>query len=85
LLLIGFFSWWLRQLLFAWTSPLAGRLARAATIVSGAILAQSLVDYPLRTSAIACVFALCLAIMARPQPGGSGSGNGGRARHVVIG
>ena len=42
--------------------------ARAATIATGAIIAHSLVDYPLRTAAISVLFAICLALMAEPRP-----------------
>lgn len=85
LLVIAFFVWWVQRLLFAWRSLSASRFARAAGIASGAILVQSLVDYPLRTSAIACVFALCLGLMARAsQPGREGAGADRGVRHVVI-
>ncbi|HJR82836.1 MAG TPA: O-antigen ligase family protein [Sphingomicrobium sp.] len=86
LLIIAFLAWWSRQLVSLWRSPLASRLTRAATIVSAAILAQSLVDYPLRTAAIASLFGLCLGLMARSggqrEPGQQGAGG---PRHVVIG
>jgi O-antigen ligase len=86
LLILGFLAWWSRQLASLWTSPLESPLARAATIVSAAILAQSLVDYPLRTAAIASLFGLCLGLMARPagrdEPGRR---DAGKPRHVVIG
>ena len=38
--------------------------SRAAVIASAAILAHSLVDYPLRTAAISALFAMCLAFLA---------------------
>jgi O-antigen ligase len=87
LLILAFLAWWVRQLLFAWRSPLASRFARAATIVSGAILAQSLVDYPLRIDAIASLFGLCLAWIAAPVRTGTPAGkpDPSRPRHVVIG
>lgn len=40
---------------------------KAATIAVGAILAHSVVDYPLRTAAISAVFAVCIAMMANPR------------------
>jgi O-antigen ligase len=85
-LVLASLAWWARQLVFAWRSPLASRFARAATIVSGAILAQSLVDYPLRTGAIASLFALCSAWMASPIRTGQAREQGSSLpRHVVIG
>lgn len=66
--LIGLFlAWWLRQAFFAWREGgIRARFARAASIASAMVMAHSLVDYPLRTSAIAVLFAACCAIMARP-------------------
>ncbi len=67
LVLVGLFGvWWL------WTSAriVLGRLggsdgvAAAASLVVAALLAHSLVDYPLRTTALASVFALACGIMA---------------------
>jgi O-antigen ligase len=84
-LILAFFGWWIAQLLLAWRSPHGDRFARAATIVSGAMLAQSLVDYPLRTSAIATLFGLCLALLASPvRAGSTREFDSGRVRHVVI-
>ena len=50
----------------------AARLREADVVLyddlaSGAILAHSIVDYPLRTSAIAALFAACVAMMAQAQ------------------
>ena len=42
--------------------------ARAAVIASAAIVAHSLVDYPLRTAALSTLFAVCVALMAQPRP-----------------
>jgi O-antigen ligase len=65
LLLLLFFGWWIRQTLRVWQSALSSRFSRAATIASAAILAHSTVDYPVRTAAIAAVFAACSALMAQ--------------------
>jgi O-antigen ligase len=66
LLLILFLIWWLRRTIAIWRAPDPDYLARAATIASAAIIAHSLVDYPLRTAAISAVFAACCALMANP-------------------
>jgi O-antigen ligase len=74
LLLLLFLLWWVRNA--HWLS--AGRkpdyFAFAATLASAAILAHSLVDYPLRTAAISVLLAACCSLMARspaPEAGNS--------------
>lgn len=81
LLLAAFLAWWALQAVRVWRTPSTSPFARAATIASAAILAHSSVDYPLRSAAIAAVFAACLGLMA---VAGRQSGSGG-ARHVTIG
>ncbi len=66
LLMILFLGWWSLRAIAVWRSPDAAELGRAACIASAAILMHSLVDYPLRTAAIATVFAMALALMADP-------------------
>lgn len=66
LLMIAFLAWWSVRMFVIWRSPNAAELARAACIASAAILLHSLVDYPLRTAAIATIFAMALALMADP-------------------
>lgn len=65
-LLILFLVWWGSRVIAIWRSPNAAELARAACIASAAILLHSLVDYPLRTAAIATAMAMALALMAEP-------------------
>jgi O-antigen ligase len=62
-----FLLWWGWQVLRVWRSPTSSQFAKAATIASAAILAHSIVDYPLRTAAIAALFAACIAMMAQAQ------------------
>lgn len=65
-LLIGaFIIWWVAAVRAAWST---GRdmTARAATIASAAILGHSIFDYPLRTTAIAAVFAFCVGLISKP-------------------
>ncbi len=66
LLLLLFLAWWGNRAFAIWRSPNAAELARAACIASAAILLHSLVDYPLRTAAIATAMAMALALMADP-------------------
>jgi O-antigen ligase len=70
LLLLLFLAWWAAAVRRVWSSAEAGPYARAGSIASAAILAHSLVDFPLRTAAISVIFASCLALLAdrRPTP-----------------
>jgi O-antigen ligase len=86
LLIILFLAWWGRRLVQIWSSNFSSPFDRAATIASAAILAHSIVDYPLRTSAMAAVFAMCIAILARFRPGSASAQTGSTGpRHVTIG
>lgn len=87
ILIALFLFWWGGRLLAIWRSPNVDLFARAATIASAAILAHSLVDYPLRTSAISALFAMCLALMVQPRRGVSVEPARGeqKARHLSVG
>lgn len=63
LLLLIFLAWWLRRSLDAW-APSGSVEQRAAMIASAAILLHSLIDFPLRTTAITAVMAACLAMLS---------------------
>lgn len=85
-ILISFLAWWLVAASRAWTSPDAGPFARAASIASAAILAHSLVDFPLRTAAISSAFAMCLALLAeRRAVTASATPDLRPTRHIVLG
>jgi hypothetical protein len=47
--------------------------AKAGALASAAILAHSLVDYPLRDPAIQALFAMSLAFMVAPRRTGEGA------------
>jgi O-antigen ligase len=87
LLILVFFAWWGPRLAQIWSSNLSSPFDRAATIASAAILAHSVVDYPLRTSAMAAVFAMCIGILARFRPAERTSERSDSTgpRHVTIG
>lgn len=78
--------WWTRQSIRVWRSTAEPPIARAAVIAGTAILVHSLVDFPLRTPAIAALFAVCLAIVAGPlrMTGVSHTGDIRRTRHRTI-
>lgn len=86
ILLLLFLAWWLKAVITVWRRVDSGPFARAASIASAALLAHSLVDFPLRTSALASAFALCLALLADRRPAQQSSpGDLRPTRHVVIG
>lgn len=63
-LMLLFLVWWSIAVWRAWQGPAARPYARAATVASAVILIHSLVDFPLRTAAIAACFGTCLALLA---------------------
>jgi O-antigen ligase len=63
---LGFMVWFVRGAFNAWKLGGDGEdksLPRAGTIIVGLLLAHSIVDYPIRTEAIASVFALACGLM----------------------
>ena len=62
-LMVAFLFWWARRVRAAWRVGEGNVYARGASIASGAILLHSLVDFPLRTAAIAAVFALSIGLL----------------------
>lgn len=85
-LILAILGWWIALVARIWRAPLSGQFVKAATIASGVMLAHSIVDYPLRTAALASVFALCLAVMIRGRAAHAGERPASRqARHVNIG
>jgi O-antigen ligase len=90
LLMIAGAVWWWKQARASFGAGGHTRLAAAATIASGAALAHSLVDYPLRTTALTAVFAFCLSVMASVRPAlkgadASATADTALARHRKIG
>lgn len=65
--LLVFLLWWARNLVRIWLSNRANPFAFAGAIVSATILIHSIVDYPLRTAAVSCIFAVCLCLMMWPE------------------
>ena len=70
ILLVAFLVWFARRFYAVWkqprTSPSQLMLERASILIIPLLLAHSLVDYPLRTTAISAVFAFFCAILAAP-------------------
>jgi O-antigen ligase len=68
LLILAFIAWWAMALVRVWRSEVPGAgMARAASVAIGVVLLHSIVDYPLRTSAIAAVVAFACALLV-PAP-----------------
>lgn len=72
-----FLFWFARTTLRAWrrTRTSGGPVVRAASLAILLLLAHSLVDYPLRTPAMMCVFALCCGLMISPRQASAISGS----------
>jgi len=69
LLILAFLFWWARRSYLVWTRDFEGvALARAGSVMIGIVLAHSIVDYPIRTAAIAAIFAMGCALMVPPRP-----------------
>jgi O-antigen ligase len=84
LLIAGFLFWWFLAARDVWREG-GLPMARAASIASAAILGHSLVDFPLRTTAIAAMFAFCIAILAGASRGERERRSiEGQPRHVTI-
>lgn len=80
LLVLSFVLWWAWRGVSAWRSEYNGvALARAGSIVIGVALVHSLVDYPLRTAAMAAIVALAAGFMVSP-PAARSKRRGDRAR-----
>lgn len=68
LLILAFLAWWAMAVVRVWRSEVPGAgMARAATVAIGVVLLHSIVDYPLRTAAIAAVVAFACALLI-PAP-----------------
>jgi O-antigen ligase len=64
LLVAAFLLWWAGRARDVWKSSGGAVEQKAASIASAAILLHSVFDFPLRTSAITAVLAMCLALLA---------------------
>ena len=85
MLIVLFLIWWGAAVSSAWRSAELKPYVRAASIASAAILAHSIVDFPLRTEAMLAVFAMCLALLADRAKAEPAEPNALRpARHAVL-
>ena len=61
-----FMAWWSGRVYAIWRAVKRNPYAQAGTILTGAVLVHSLVDYPLRTAAVSSLFAVACALIIRP-------------------
>jgi O-antigen ligase len=67
LLVLGFFIWWALRSWRSWQDDFHGaNVARCGSVITAVLLLHSVADYPLRTSALAAVFALGCAFLVPP-------------------
>jgi O-antigen ligase len=84
-LIVLFLMWWVVTVRRTWLTTESGPFARAASIASAAVLAHSLVDFPLRTAAVSAAFGMCLALLADRRPPQAADATDIRpTRHLVI-
>lgn len=68
LLILAVIGWWAARVRAAWRGGPEFAAVRCGVIMLGAVLAHSLVDYPLRTAALALLAAGAIMMAARPGP-----------------
>ncbi|MCA1653704.1 MAG: O-antigen ligase family protein [Sphingomicrobium sp.] len=84
-LILLFLAWWVSAVGAMLRSPTSDLYARAGAIASGAVLLHSLVDFPLRNSAISSSFAVSLALIVISRKRARGPQDLWRTRHLEIG
>jgi len=84
ILMIAFFVWFGWRSWVVWTTEREGaNLARAATLAIVAVLGHSLVEYPLRASAIAVIFAMSCAFLVPARASRSSRSNRSRSQSTL--
>lgn len=88
LLVVLFALWWLRRSIAVWREDsIYVGAARAGSVIVGLVLLHSLVDYPIRTAAIAAIFAMGCALIVPARPSRrdvEARGAHERARHIKV-
>ena len=83
LVVLAFLVWWATQSARVWRSDFAGAsMARAGSVIVAVVAIHSLVDYPLRTAAVAAVAALGTALLVPPPRRERASQAGETGRHL---
>lgn len=84
-LILLFLLWWGAAVRRMMASPAADGFAKAGAIGSATVLIHSLVDYPLRTSAMAALFAACLGLLLLSRRSAASETDIRPTRHLTIG
>lgn len=84
LLVAAFLGWFGMMCVRLWRSAESDPFAFAGAIAAGMIMVHSLVDFPLRTSAIAGTFAVALAMLVKPRRSANSEKQLRPTRHVVV-
>ena len=84
LLVLAFLGWFGMMCVRLWRGAGRDPFAVAGAITAGMILVHSLVDFPLRTSAIAATFAMALAMLVKPRRSANSEKQLRPTRHVVV-
>jgi O-antigen ligase len=85
-LMLAFLAWFGRRAWAAWRTDREGaNLARAATLAIVAVLGFSLVEYPLRTSAMAVIFAMSCAFLLPARSSGRSASRREKAKPTEAG
>jgi O-antigen ligase len=86
LLILAFLIWFAARSIAVWRATFEGTgLARAGSVIILILLLHSVVDYPLRTSAIGVLFAFACALLvpyAKPRSAPPSEASGGGLRHL---
>lgn len=83
-LIVAFLAWWAAAAWGAWRAFGSQPYARAASVATAIILVHSLVDYPLRTAAIAACFAMGAALLADRRTPQANRADLRPTRHLVF-
>ena len=84
LLVVAFVGWFGMMCVRLWCGAGRDPFAFAGAIAAGVIMVHSLVDFPLRTSAIAASFAMALAMLVKPRRSANSEKQLRPTRHVVV-
>lgn len=73
---------WARVAVAVWRSPGARAFARAATTAGAVLLLHSLVEFPIRTAALAALFGMTVALICAPDPAARAGSRPARHRRI---
>ena len=84
LLVVAFLGWFGMMCVRLWRGAGRDPFAVAGAIAAGMIMVHSLVDFPLRTSAIAASFAMALTMLVQPRRSANSEKQLRPTRHLVV-